>query len=375
MDKQKGITLIALIITILLMLILAGIVISLTLGENGILDITKYAVEKNNEASAREKLEILLLNMQAEKETNSKYNKDKYLTNKIEEQDMTIIDEDIVLVNGWIFKIDRNIPQISESLGKYRDDSVISELTLNNEEIIIGITNQKDINIENVVQIKVTTEGIEKSQYKWNMKNKDIATIDSNGNITPVAGGKTQIECKSIDGKKIYATCKLTVEEREYLYYHGTALVEFENPICGKQCTLSGSPYFREDCIYTRASNKNYPNAHQQINYVTKEKIDFSQYKGVGIQKEIVISGVEVGTYLRTTQNKKCNDWGMIANDSDIEGVFGWEPIARGEKEAYYDLSEYNKEAYFDAVMTVGEYQSGIKSTVDIYIYEIFLVK
>lgn len=65
----------------------------------------------------------------------------------------------------------------------------------------------------------------------------------------------------------------------------------------------------------------------------------------------------------------------MIANDSDIEGVFGWEPIARGEKEAYYDVSEYNKEAYFDAVMTVGEYQSGIKSTVDIYIYEIFLVK
>ena len=93
------------------------------------------------------------------------------------------------------------------------------------------------------------------------------------------------------------------------------------------------------------------------------------------IKKYIEISGVEVGSYLRTTQNKKCNDWGMIANDSNIESVYGWESIDRGEKEEYYDVREYNKEAYLNAVMTVGEYLSGIKSTVDIYIYEIFLVK
>lgn len=273
------------------------------------------------------------------------------------------------------FGIDRNVPEISEHLGKFKEDDTISSLTLDNEEIIIGITNQENINIKNVTQIKVITEGIKKGQYKWSIKDKNIATIDADGNITPITSGETSIECKSIDGKKVYATCKLTVEEREYLYYYGTSFIEFENPICGKQCTLSGSPYFREDYIYTRASNKNYPDAHQQINYVTKDKIDFSQYKGVVIKKDIEISGVEVGSYLRSTQTKKCNDWGMIANDSNIEGVYGWEPVVRGEKESYYDVSEYNKEAYLDAVMTVGEYLSDIKSTVDIYIYEIFLIK
>ena len=101
--NNNGITLIALIITIIIMLILAGVVISLTLGENGLFSTARYAVAKTEEESAREKLELLLVNMQAEKETNSNYN-NEYLTNKIEEQDMTIIDEDIVLVNGWMFR-------------------------------------------------------------------------------------------------------------------------------------------------------------------------------------------------------------------------------------------------------------------------------
>lgn len=104
MKKKQAITLIALIITIILMLILAGVVISLALGEKGLINIAKYTVQKNNETSSREKLEILFLNMQAEKEININYNKDKYLTSKIEEQNMTIIDEDIVLVNGWMFR-------------------------------------------------------------------------------------------------------------------------------------------------------------------------------------------------------------------------------------------------------------------------------
>ena len=49
-------------------------------------------------------------------------------------------------------------------------------------------------------------------QYKCNILNKNIATIDFNGNIIEVSSGETTIECKSIDGKKIYATCNLIVE-------------------------------------------------------------------------------------------------------------------------------------------------------------------
>lgn len=55
---QKGITLIALIITIILMLILAGVVINMTFGENGLFLIMQTAVEKTVIAELKEKANI-----------------------------------------------------------------------------------------------------------------------------------------------------------------------------------------------------------------------------------------------------------------------------------------------------------------------------
>ena len=52
--KNAGITLIALIITIIILLILAGITINFVLGENGILNKSKYASEKYTNAQDNE---------------------------------------------------------------------------------------------------------------------------------------------------------------------------------------------------------------------------------------------------------------------------------------------------------------------------------
>lgn len=60
--NKKGITLIALIITIILMLILAGVVISLTLGENGLFNTAKYAAKKWQNAEKEELEELDKLN-------------------------------------------------------------------------------------------------------------------------------------------------------------------------------------------------------------------------------------------------------------------------------------------------------------------------
>lgn len=65
MKKQReGITLIALIITIIILLILAGVAISLTIGEHGILNMAKEAREEYQIASAQEKLELELEHIQ-----------------------------------------------------------------------------------------------------------------------------------------------------------------------------------------------------------------------------------------------------------------------------------------------------------------------
>ena len=51
LQKKKGITLIALVITIVIMLLLAGVAIQMSLGENGI--ITKSAQAKKRTGKSR----------------------------------------------------------------------------------------------------------------------------------------------------------------------------------------------------------------------------------------------------------------------------------------------------------------------------------
>ena len=55
MGKQKGITLVALVVTIIVLIILAGISINLILGENGIITQAQRARELQINAEAHEK--------------------------------------------------------------------------------------------------------------------------------------------------------------------------------------------------------------------------------------------------------------------------------------------------------------------------------
>ena len=57
-QRNKGITLIALVITIIILLILAGITISTLTGDNGILAKASEAKEKTMQANAEEQVEI-----------------------------------------------------------------------------------------------------------------------------------------------------------------------------------------------------------------------------------------------------------------------------------------------------------------------------
>ena len=58
--NQNGITLVALVVTIIVLLILAGVSLSLVAGENGILGRATGAVDKNEIATAKEQVQLLL---------------------------------------------------------------------------------------------------------------------------------------------------------------------------------------------------------------------------------------------------------------------------------------------------------------------------
>ena len=57
--KEKGITLIALVVTIVILLILAGVSIAMLTGDNGILTQAQNAKNKTEEAERNEKLDLL----------------------------------------------------------------------------------------------------------------------------------------------------------------------------------------------------------------------------------------------------------------------------------------------------------------------------
>lgn len=67
MKKERGITLIALIVTIIVLLILAGVSIRTLTGDNGILNRAETAKELTEKAIAKEKLQIELIDLAGEK--------------------------------------------------------------------------------------------------------------------------------------------------------------------------------------------------------------------------------------------------------------------------------------------------------------------
>ncbi len=76
--KEEGITLIALVITIIVLLILAGVTLSLVAGENGILKRATNAVDVNEKASAQEEANLLIADFATQ------YYEGKYVNYKAE---------------------------------------------------------------------------------------------------------------------------------------------------------------------------------------------------------------------------------------------------------------------------------------------------
>ena len=73
MQREKGITLVALVVTIVVLLILAGISISSLTGENGILNQATRAKEQTEIASYREALQLIGINLEAERVSDDEF--------------------------------------------------------------------------------------------------------------------------------------------------------------------------------------------------------------------------------------------------------------------------------------------------------------
>lgn len=138
--RKEGITLVALIVTIIILLILAGVTIMMLSGENGIISRAEVAIEKYKQAQAQEKLQLAINNLNIKKQNIIK------LEELIEIEEKNIIistinnlgetveifqdnegkDYAIATVDGYSFKIYNNM-QI-ELLDEVYENDYLSEL-------------------------------------------------------------------------------------------------------------------------------------------------------------------------------------------------------------------------------------------------------
>ena len=181
MKKSKGITLIALIITIIVLLILAGVSLRLVAGNEGILGRAEKAVTKNDEASAREKLELELQGLLIAKKSGEEIDLMKELGKEF------IVDGDIVIVDGYQFQMDEDKFQISTSLGKgSKNENIRIEETLGISEDQTKCILTIEINYnESIDSVKVAGKEAREQDGKY------VIEITENGTYTIVVKNST----------------------------------------------------------------------------------------------------------------------------------------------------------------------------------------
>ena len=181
-ESEKGITLIALVITIIVLLILAAVSIAMLTGENGILKKASTAKEKHQISEAKEKIELALQDLRIEEESKgNSLTKEKL--SKLSESEYEISVEPIgnfpVEVEQSIYKFQINDKYQVEYLGEatgtrvtYKtepegytnQDKVIIKLTVKNAKGIKEIqcpdgTKKGENTTETTIEYEVTKNG------------------------------------------------------------------------------------------------------------------------------------------------------------------------------------------------------------------------
>lgn len=109
-ERNKGITLIALVITIIVLLILAGVSIATLGGDNGILAKAKLAKNNTQQAQVKEEIELAIQEILTERYDKEKLTNEKiaeYLPEKLENVIITEVSEDKIKgeYKGYEFEI------------------------------------------------------------------------------------------------------------------------------------------------------------------------------------------------------------------------------------------------------------------------------
>ena len=213
-QNNKGITLIALVLTIIILIILAGISINLILGDNGLLGKAKDAREQQTIESIREKLDIVKGSDYLEQEGNNSIDtyfetleKEKIepytVTNK---QKMTDVIGNVEVDNkySYIVKIENNKNIKIEYEGK------VGEIVREPDEVTITITGEKEqstLPVTLSTNIKVNGQDATSGKYVIN-NTEEVLGTDDNSYTEEITDGNINVTLEQANSYYIHTLTK-----------------------------------------------------------------------------------------------------------------------------------------------------------------------
>ena len=201
LKNMKGITLIALVITIVVLLILAGVTIAMLTGDNGILTKAQSAKKQNAETTLEEQIKLAV--MASRMNENNNFEIDLSL---LEEELKNNIDEEVAISKKgeneklpWIIQWQKYMYEIKGNGSIEKISGVI--LSRTEIKVLKGADKQKII--------ATLTQDVS-GTITWTSSNNDVATVD-NGEITFIGIGTATITAMIDEEHK--STCVVKVME------------------------------------------------------------------------------------------------------------------------------------------------------------------
>lgn len=354
LKNNKGITLVALVVTIIVLLILSAVSLSAIFRQDGIFNKAEQAADKYSQAKARETLEMLLGEAQMQKYEEELT--EEQLDRKIQEIGELLPKENSnpniqdVIVDGYIFKVDKSIPKIIDYVGP-ADGVIITAVITGNDDWIkqsdianINVTGKiKTYSGGKIKKVTATKNGAtitdfsinEEGRYSINnLKEDTIIVINAEDSNDKIASKTVTIKMKIDDIQPVLSNPKATVEEMKIKI----SVNAIDNESGLKQINYSISPT-------TISSKSGTLISGQEIELIAAEEgeytIIFSAEDNVGnVSTNIEIKVVTVeGITLEQAKEKINKD-----NLKDFIGkkITNYNPEAGGTwRVFYYDSDNY----------------------------------
>lgn len=315
--SNKGITLLSLVITIIIMLILAGVVITLTLGNNGLIGKTKEAKEETDKQTAIEQINLKITNSITKKyaeeqrdPTLQELANDFCEDNEIEYVELTSkklasLDKIEIGENKSFFTKLKKYPyefEINSSLkiikidGKQEtnisgsngtgntnasigDSTIIEDIELvvsfNNGEYLELTCNVKTVNDVEIAGYAFLINGEVKKYCTENVVNIDGLTLDTNYTVSVIAMDKSG-NMKKTDNTEV------KTQNKVYLYKEGNEIKHMTNGWVktGYELNDNGTINKNDNSIYLYAPQ------WSRIFCGTSKMIDLTKYSGLYIENE-----------------------------------------------------------------------------------------